>query len=393
MIRALGAALLAALLLPAQQPDDEPVVAKDPYTEADPQAMKAAGIVAYGPFPWADGVSTTDVDKVLGSSRMLWMETAHFRIGSNLRPTKVPEEAEEKKSLQAEVRALRERLPKVKDKPRQLDPWLRMHLYAQRAENLYAEWCAMAGVTDADFGEGKAVRSGKYLGLPDKFLVLLFDKQSDLARYMDRFCGVKADKSYRHYHQKSSQMLAVLAREGFEDANELALQSHFAYSLAMNFTNGYMGYYYDLPCWLLEGIAHGFARKVPTKFVNISIEDEAVDAQRQHLWPQRIRARVGFDHFPKAADLLAVQDPKGLDYAAHLMSWSRVDFLRKQDEVAFGKLVKGLKTLSLPATGGTLPFAQVHARQLELLQELYGLDPESFDARWKEHVLKTYPKK
>lgn len=393
MLRALSAVLLAALLLPAQQPDDEPIALEDPYTEGEEQAMKAAGIVGYGPFPWADGVSTTDVDKVLGSSRMIWMETAHFRIGSNLRAAKVPEEAEEKKSLQAEVRTLREKLPRVKDKPRQLDPWLRMHLYAQRAEQLYSDWCAMMGVSDADFGDGKAVRSGKYLGLPDKFLVLLFDKKSDLSRYMDRFCGVKADKSYRHYHQKSFQLLAALAREGFEDANELALQSHFAYSLTMNFTNGYMGYYYDLPCWLLEGIAHGFARKVPTKFVNISIEDEAVDAQRQHLWPQRIRARVGFDHFPKSAELLAIHDYKEFDYAAHLMSWSRVDFLRKQDEAAFGKLVRGLKTMALPATGGTLPFQQVHARQLELLKELYDLDPESFDAKWKEHVLKTYPKK
>lgn len=389
----LGGVLLLAFLLPAQQQPDEPVAPKDPYTEGDAAVMRAAGVVGYGPFPWADGVSTRDVDKVLGSGRMIWMETEHFRIGSNLGPTKVPEEADEKKALQAEVRALREKLTRVKDKPRLLDPWLRIHLYAQRAEQLYADWCAMAGVTDADFGAGKAVHSGKYLGLPDKFLVLLFDKQSDIVRYMDRFCGVKADKSYRHYHHKSSQMLVAIAREGFEDANELGLQSHFAYSLAMNFTNGFMGYHYELPCWLIEGIAHGFARRVPTNFVNISIEDEAVDAQRQHLWPQRIRARVGFDHFPRSAQLLAIHDHREFDFAAHLMSWSRVDFLRKQDEVAFGRLLKGLKSLELPAAGGAPNFEQVHARQLELLKELYGLDPESFDAKWKEHVLRTYPKK
>ena len=47
---------------------------------------------------------------------------------------------------------------------------------------------------------GKEPRQGKYLGLPDKFLLVLFQKKSDLARYVDRFCGMQADKSQRGYH-------------------------------------------------------------------------------------------------------------------------------------------------------------------------------------------------
>lgn len=394
-----GRAVLAAVslvlgaLLPAQQPADEPLAVKDPYTEGDPAALKAAGVVGYGPFPWADGFTTTDVDKVLGQGRMHWLETAHFRIGSNFKQAAVPVDAEAKKSLLAEVKDLRAKLPKVKDKPRTLDPWLRVHLYAQRAEALYAEYSSMLGVTDADFGSGNGPRGGKYLGLPDKFLVLLFDKQSDLARYLDRFCGVKADKSFRHFHAKSSQMLAAFAREGFEDADELALQSHFVYSLAMNFTNGLLGYYYDVPCWLSEGIAHGYARRVPTTFVNIAIEDEAVDASRQHLWPQRVRARVGNDYFPKAAELLPICDTKNFKFADHLMGWSRVEFLRKQDSKAFGIFVRELKSLELPTDGTKVPPERIQARQAELLVRYFGLDPESFDAKWKDYVLKTYPKK
>jgi hypothetical protein len=389
----LALALAASAVLAGQQPADEPLAPKDPYTEGDPAAMKAAGIVGYGPFPWADGVTTAEVDKVLGAGRMLWVETAHFRIGSNFKQVAVPVEADEKKSLLAEVKDLRAKLPKVKDKPRTLDPWLRVHIYAQRAEALYAEYMAMLGVTDADFGAGSGPRSGKYLGLPDKFLILLFDKQSDLARYMDRFCGVKADKSFRHYHAKSSQMLAAFAREGFEDANELALQSHFVYSLVMNFTNGLMGYYYEVPCWLAEGIAHGYARRVPTKFVNIAIEDEAVDASRQHLWPQRVRARVGNDYFPKAAELLPICDAKNFKFADHLMAWSRVEFLRKQDDKAFGQFVRDLKSLDLPSDGSKVAPERIQARQAELLVRYFGLDAESFDAKWKDYVLKTYPKK
>jgi ABC-type nitrate/sulfonate/bicarbonate transport system permease component len=37
--------------------------------------------------------------------------------------------------------------------------------------------------------------------------------------------------------------------------------------------------------------------------------------------------------------------------------------------------------------------AQIRALSMQLLQELYGLDAASFDAKWREWVLKTYPKK
>ena len=52
-----------AMLVTAQQrqpgttKDDEDVVKagkEDPFTKQDPELMKKAGIVSYGPFPWAD---------------------------------------------------------------------------------------------------------------------------------------------------------------------------------------------------------------------------------------------------------------------------------------------------------------------------------------------------
>ncbi len=52
---------------PAKEEDE---IAKlgplDPYTGGDAAAMAAAGIVSYGPFPWADSHRTEDIDRVLG---------------------------------------------------------------------------------------------------------------------------------------------------------------------------------------------------------------------------------------------------------------------------------------------------------------------------------------
>lgn len=47
-------------------------------------------------------------------------------------------------------------------------------------------------MTDATFPGGKESPNGKYLGLPDKFLLLLFQKRSDLARYTERFTTQRA---------------------------------------------------------------------------------------------------------------------------------------------------------------------------------------------------------
>jgi hypothetical protein len=397
--RTVAALLTAAILsgwLPAQDDKEEAEIRKtpvDPYTEGDAARMAAAGIVAYGPFAWGDHLRTTDVDRVLGAGRVLWIETAHFRIGCNLRTAKVPVEAEPKKHLHDEVSRLRKKLPKVKEKPRELDPWLRAHLYAQRAEELYAEFQQLIGVTDADFGEALDVRSGKYLGMPDKFLLLLFQKKSDLARYLERFCNTRGDISYRYEHVKSHQMLAAFAAEGLENADELALSSHVTYSLVHNFCDGYMGFCYPIPPWLPEGLAHHRSRRIPTNFVNVGIGDrDIVDEQRQHLWPQKVRARADHDYFLKSADLMAMK-PADMDLMAHMFAWSRVDFLMQKKPEGVGAILKALKSFPMPRVDRPVKPEDLASKQLEVLQEQFGLDPAALDTQWRAWVLKTYPKK
>jgi hypothetical protein len=155
---------------------DEDVKAIDPYTDGDAKAMAAAGVVAYGPFPWADDKSTADLERVLGERHMLWLETAHFRIGSALPMQNLPAGQDQKRILSEELKQLHKKVPRVPEHPARLDPWLRLHLYAARAEGCYAWFQKLLSVTDANFGDGTQVRKGAYLGLPDKFLLLLFQK-------------------------------------------------------------------------------------------------------------------------------------------------------------------------------------------------------------------------
>jgi hypothetical protein len=354
--------------------------------------MAAAGVVAYGPFPWADQLSTDDVDRVLGERRVLWLETAHFRIGSTLAAAPMPEAQTQRKALLDELRDLRRRLPKAPPGPRRLDPWLRLHLYAQRAEDLYASFQRLLGVTDASFAGGPEPPDGRYLGLPDKFLLLLFQKKADLARYLDRFCGVHSELPLRHYHQKSKQMLFVVAVEGFEQFDEPALHSHVVYSLAHNLLSGYRGYAYALPQWLAEGLAHWYSRHVETAFINVAIRDaDAVNDLDKHEWAKKVRLRAQHDGATFAFEqMLAWQKFDDLGYQAHVQSWSRVDWLMSLDPQKVGQLVHRLKSLPPPVDAAGMPHATLVQAQLAALAEIFQLDPASFDRRWREWVLKAY---
>src|SRR5262249_2302493 len=133
--------------------------------------------------------------------------------------------------------------------------------------------------------------------------------------------------------------------------------------------------------------------KVPTNFINASIEDgDAVDPFKQHLWPERVFLRAQHDSTWRRADeLFALRDDAHFDYQAHIMAWSRVDFLMAQGEDKVGALLRRPKHVQGPR--GAAMFDLLQEEQAAALQQLFGFDAREFDARWRQWVLKTYAKK
>ncbi len=375
---------------PAEPPE---AVIVDPYTNGDAEAMKRAGVVAYPPFAWADGFGTADIDKVLGEKRIRWIETKHFRIGSTFGAFAWPDDSEKRKALQDELKQLRTTLPKVPAKPKRIDSWVRLHLYAQRAERCYADVLKLLGATDADFpAKGTGPRDGPYLGQPDKFLALLFQKKSDMARYLDRFCGTKGDTSVRFCHTKTHQMVLCMAAEGLDGFDDVALHGHFAYAVIHNLVDGYNGFHYQLPPWLTEGLAHWYSRSIPSNVPNVAILDtEAVAEDKKNDWPAKVRRRAQHEgaFFPFET-MVGWDDPMKMGYHAHSQSWSRVDFLMRRDVTAVGMLLKKLK--SLAPGDDKAQSAKARELSIQLVRDLFGLDPAAFDAAWRDWVQKTYPK-
>lgn len=369
LLLVVGSAFLSAQNpAPGTSKDDEDVVKagpKDPFTGGDPKAMAAAGIVAYGPFLWADDLRTEDVDKVLGERRILWIETAHFLIGCNLATSGVPEDAEARKMVNGELARLKKRHAKFPDRASKLEPWVRLHLYAQRAEELYAEFATLIGHDAA---------TGTHLGQARKFPILLFQKKSDLARYLDRFCNNKSEASQRHYYGKTSQRGFVLGAEADEVRDEPSVHAQFRHLLIETFTDAVGG----VPYWLSLGLAHHYERQVPSRMIMATIKDtESVDQESQHKWATKMRKRAQHPTLLIPFEELATKTDFG--YWAHLQAWSRVDYLLTTDRAKFGTFLAGMK-------GGGYGVS----RQVEQLALVYDLEPTAFDAKWRDWVAKTY---
>lgn len=339
---------------------------KDPFTGSDPKAMAAAGVVSYGSMPWATGIRTDDIDKVLGPDRLLWMETAHFRIGFNLATATAPDEAEARKQLGVDLGRMKKRHARFPDRASKLEPWLRLHLYAHRAEEMYADLAALVGHDDA---------AGTFLGQKDKFPLLLFQKKSDLARFLDRFCGQKGDASRAVVYGGAGQHGIVVTAEGNEPYDEAQFHSHFRNLLAGALVDAGG----SAPYWLKCGYAHVEDRKAPSRLLAVAIkDDDHVDQDTQHKWHAKMKGRARHAELLTPIAELATQYDFG--YWQHLQAWSRVDFLLATDRAKFGELLRKVR-----AGGGYSA-----AVQFEALRTVYGMEPADFDARWREWVVKTY---
>ena len=219
-------ALTCALAAHAQKPKRTPKWKIDPVHQQRPAVMAKLGYVSYGPFEFGQRgrkpATTDQIDAHISHAQILWVETAHFRIGSSLETWAVPFDPKtRKKKFRTELTELKKVLPKVKPKSRTLKPWLRLHLIAARMEALYSEVLEWTGTTDAEFptgdklviaGRGRYLGHGPYLGMKNKYLVFVTGRSGAYADYVRTFIG-KSGKFGQRWHFQDHR-LAVLRHLG-----------------------------------------------------------------------------------------------------------------------------------------------------------------------------------
>ncbi len=403
----LAVAVAAAGAAIAQgKPEKTPKWKIDPYTKNDPELMAKAGYVSFGPFPFGNIgdkiVQSSQIDASLPYVQILWAETEHFRLGLNLPPWPVPMDPETRGKIRRELEELQQVLPGVNPKTRTLDPWLRLHLNAARLERLYRETSELFGVTDEDFPQDPAnvvnapgaryMGYGPYLGMKDKFLVLVFEKQGPYQQYMKAYVGRDTQHPQRWHFKETSSILISFATEDdqFPRKHDTALHCSLAFNVGQNLLDGFRYYSYDLPVWIREGFGHWHERRISPDWPNYD-QNEGSVAEMKTLsrWEPYCRQLIANHKVSPFPEVASWRDFGNIKFDDHVAVWSRIDFLIAQGQEKWQQFLFGVKGR---VDANWMPdHKDLVGATREALQAAYGLSMLDFDAKWAEWVKANYP--
>lgn len=392
------AAVLATGMAIAQGPPPRAVAGTDPHTKGEPAAMAKLGYVSFGPFAFGTDHDTNDVEDLLGSEPLAWIETAHFRIGCALSPVELHDESpsgeEWVRGVRSELKRLHRKLPQIDAGTRQLDAWLRAHLIAQRLEDLYAEVSGNLGVEDRSFpvvaaddpSDPENYRgSGPFLGMRAKFRVLLLRHESSHARYTRAFQGHEMPDPVRDH----DAAFGSLYWGGSEDTADglfrvdLALHTHLVFNVAHLLYSGYRDHGHDLPAWLSTGLGHWHARRISPRFPTYERRQDGDREPRSEYWRWSERlpslAKAGcFEPLP----VFCVRENAGeFRLEQQIQSWGLVDWLLRDRKAATMRFVHLLKE---PFHSRTRPptTEELRDRQWSAMRQAFGVDAAELQRQW-----------
>lgn len=379
--------------------------AGDPYTRMEPAALSRAGYASFGPFEWGDRHDSSDIARAMGDIGILWVATDHFRLGSSLADLVVDRgDRGLRRKLEAELRRLKKRLPRLRPRRvRTLDRWLRLHLFAQRLEELYDDFTQRLGeerwrrAANSPIRKGRqpvwSMGNGPFLGMPAKFTVLLFQNPVHLERYQQRFLGRRSTLPRRWVFGATGSALFVTAADAHGGAyrHDSSLHCHVVFNVVHNLIDCHLGDFYRLPVWWTEGAAHWFARRVDPSWASYTQSlDFPDDIKKFTSWHAFTRRVVQHDDATPAAEMLAWLDYEKFTFRDHITAWSRVDFLMQKNASGFGTFMRAIKGQRNPKNGLPIMGSEVLRCQREALRKAWNLDADSLDLAWEKYVLAKY---
>lgn len=389
--RGLAVALLAALGVAAQVPAAGRA-GIDPFTRHDAGAIARAGYLSLGPFDFGREHGSAEIDALLPGEAVAWIETAHFRIGCSLAAIDVRGDRDWRQRVREDLAALKQRLPAVRPETQKLEPWLRAHRIALHCEAIYADVCAHLDVDDTRFPQvpGHDARKpvtfmgcGPYLGVEEKFGVLVMHDLANLARYTRAYMGGESQDAVRHYEVGSALTLALCEQSPGIVGDDFSLHTQLAYHVSLQLYTAYRGYGHDLPAWLGAGLAHWHARRCCPRFP--THERRAGEPREQSpfwQWDDRAKGLMRTGAFESLAELMARRDIASFRLEQHIESWALVDWLMRERRDATRVFLHEFKA-PFHALQSVPTAAELQVRNDECLRKAFHTDADGLMAMWR----------
>lgn len=308
---------------------------------------------------------------------------------------KIPGDKQERARLSEELARLEAKLGRLKAPRREIDPWLRLHLHAQRAEDLYRQFHEDWNIVPADYQQ-----RGSVLGFPKKYLLLLCERKSEFARYLRTYEKSELEFAYRSGWVGEGLITCAnfeASAEHWKEDKDMPLDSMFTClvnaSIAGNLVDGWNGNMFRAPTWITYGYTHLAQRRFDPRWPVFDGRETIYGKDEDRTeWQPRISNLVRNEFFASTEEMLGWTKFEDLDQRDHMIVWSKLDYLLSEvqgDPKAF--LTEVCPPLS-SASASEAPEVRVQ-RQTAALAEHFGLTPEQLDQGWSEWVRKTYRKR
>ena len=358
-----------------------------PYCENDPELLAAAGLVSHGPIDFGPEGSDAVIDQLPGA-QWLFLESKHMRWASSL--SSETAKGKDKERLAAELDRLREHLPNVPEKVKKLDPYLRVHLMAQRGEEFYARFQKLLGVTDADFPESRQLEGpymgdGLYLGEKGKFEVIIHVNRATHKLFTADHMGVAVTDSLRWHFQGSHKMLASVPAADPDIRFDRYLHPHIVHNLSHLFLCAYKHFSYDPPIWLDEGLAHCMEQEIDPEFHTLDGEEGSLpDNKGPGDWNKELKKLLRKDRVTSYAHLMRIQSFGDMTQDHHVSAYGLVRFLIDEKPEELAKFIGAIK--GQLDDRGYPDGSNLRVLQREKLREYFGWTPALLDARYRAWI-------
>jgi hypothetical protein len=270
---------------------------------------------------------------------------------------------------------------------KKIDPWLRLHLMAQRGEDFYTRFQEVLGVTDADFpesrqNEGPYMGNGKFLGGKGKFEVLLHVNRSTHRMFTTKYMGVNITDGVRWHFKGKDKMLMSLPAVDSDLKMDRDLHPHIGHNLSHLMLCAYKHFSYDPPIWLDEGLAHCMEQEISPDFHTIDGEEGSLPDNRGRAdWNKDLKQLLKRGKLTSFGSLLHVKSFGTMVHEDHISAYGMVRFLLDEKPKLFGEflgVIKGqLDSEGYPSGRDLLGL------QRKALKDIFKWTPIQADEAWK----------